>query len=311
VGLWLEGKALLKAWHDTETASDNNPDLAHFNFRGDYYDTLEQLALAMAASDEAWQAGAKYLARGYVSDVLKKRGQFDDENTITCCYTVDPNELVFRFIHTFAKDIEPVYRGLALTIENIYSSCISCPYCESYSLYWSDFELYHDVNRPTSVSYDFVNRTINGGWTSLLAFLHEKGNLKIQDDFLNLIHYQRHINSSKIINNVSKLKNILECAFNPDLFYWGVLPIESLNYTYKFSSEERLYWHISEINLQIQWPLRYAIELNIYGQVYSLREFDQINNKQVALSPNIVYQLSEVHTLHKGVESLKDKLKKE
>jgi serine/threonine protein kinase len=286
---WLEGQ-WPEVWYEKELPRPyGETRLAPFVFMEQNYDTLEQLALAMAWSDQSWQAGAAFLARGLVDDMLQRRGQYDAQIALEKLSCFDSNEFVFRFIHRYAKNLEPSYRGLALTIENLYAA-----FCSKES-----------SSETLTRERDFCERTLNDKWDSLIAFLFNEGIDNIQEDFLNLLCYPIFHKIRVKLHNKNKLMNVLSCALRPDLFYWGTLPKSSLRYNIEFKNGPLENSKIQSMPLMIEYGLRYGFELS--GSVPTLAEIEEIGGKEIVLPQSLAAQLADPKTFLKAVVSLNER----
>ncbi|MDR2443417.1 MAG: protein kinase [Deltaproteobacteria bacterium] len=276
---WLLGHDPM-VFYDVEVASFKKGDGRQpFEFLGREFHELGDLALAITMSDANWQAGAKLLARGTLSEMLRKRGDTLDETRIEALACGDSNEYVFRFVHTYLSDREPMYRGRPLTGESLYIAS-QIPSAN-----------------PRSAEGDFVQRTLNRGWDSLVTFLFEVSHPKLQPLFLSIIFYIQKYKIEKKEIDANTLKDILYAAFNRKLFYWGNLPRQDSKLVYQIKK--------SNLNYHVFWPIKYAIDVK--GRLLSTRDYNALGGEKIVLTQTIAKQLSHIETYSSGIKQLRDR----
>jgi len=274
---WLNGKNP-PVWYDTEVSAGARAEgLVPFEFQREKYGSLPALAQAMASSDENWRAGAKYLAKGFLTEALKKRGQFDDDMLVETLASSDSDEFVFRFVHSFLRNSGPSYRGLALTGQNIYAA------------------LRTENPPPDSVEYDFIQRTLARGWDAMLVFLHDQGFDNIDNLFLNTVLKVKKQQPKFDSAEVSRQIKILSCALRPELFYWGYLPKEDQEVSHEL--EGRVF------KPSCPWSYNQADVLS--GNILTIREWQELGGDQIILPPNLARKLSQAETYLEGIAELK------
>ncbi|MDR1657645.1 MAG: protein kinase [Deltaproteobacteria bacterium] len=286
IRLWLTGQNP-KTYYDVERAFFKQGDgRAPFNFLGREFFDLKDVALAMSISDVNWQSGAKYLARGYMVETLRKRGDRKDEAKVESLACGDSNEFVFRFVHSYLEQV-PVYRSLPMTVENLYAASQA-----------TDSNL-------RSPEGEFVRRTLSRGWDLMLAFLFESTHPKIQQLFLSIVFYIQTIYSDKNPVDIQTFKNIMFCAFNPALFFWGTLPKVKLQHNYQLVSHSGINNVTFSINYQTDWTLRDSI--NLRGKLLPLKEYNNLGGNIIVLPQGVAKLLSSPNTYFKGIINLKDR----
>jgi serine/threonine protein kinase len=282
---WLDGETL-QTWYDYESAAPISQGPEPFVFMERPYPTLKELALAMAATAESWRAGARYLARGYLADMLKKRGEFDEEMRIEALQSPDSDEYLFRLIQSSIDNPGPYYRGRAMTLENLYAALqLARP-------------------EPGSVELDFIERTLKGGWDSLLAFLFKLNCFNVQENFLNLLFFNQFILDNKTrIRDASELKNILYCYFNRNLFFWGNLPLSIIQQEYLLYNDIYKSINISSIKCNLDLYLAYIMYLK--DDLLTIEEFNNLGGNNIIFTATLIQKLSNYHTYADGVRELK------
>ena len=279
---WLAGESP-QAWYDTEAAPPAALAPEPLVFRKENYASLEHLAAAMAVSDEAWQHGARYLGKGYLAELLKRRAQYDDAALIDSLACEDGNEYVFRFIYALLKNPSPSqlsYRGLALTGENVFAA-LQAKDCAK-----------------GSVEEDFARRTLSDGWDSLLSYVKEKG-IQAQQLFESIIAMRQtpHGHSrGQILNNHELVTQILACVLRPELFYWGRVALQGgQSKSYVLAGKT---WECTISNVFL---MAYLCE----GKLLTRREWEEMGGDRIILPRSIATRLSDMATYVEGIRALK------
>jgi hypothetical protein len=154
------------------------------------------------------------------------------------------------------------------------------------------------------VELDFIERTLRGGWDSLLAFLFKLNCFNIQENFLNLLFFNQFILDNKTrILGINELKKTLYCYFNRNLFFWGNLPLSIIQQEYLLSNNTFQAINLSSIKCNLDLCLAYAMYLK--GDLLTIEEFNNLGGNNVILPAALFNQVSNYHTYADGVKELK------
>jgi serine/threonine protein kinase len=273
--------------------------LEPFKFQDQNHDSLYDLAITMSSSDTNWQAAGRYLSSEYFTRTLKSRSDIDFDITnklenITCD---DSNEYVFRFIHTFNKDLPISYRGLALTSKNLL-------------LAFSD----NKADQKSAVK-DFVDRTLNNRWDSLLGFIFQnnisKNNLfsTIDPIFISIVLLKYNQTFKFNVNNKTKLTELLMQAVTPKLYYWGFLDTPSVKQRtikYKLNSPTFGANNGKILNVTLPWQLYCSLHEN--AEIPTKKDFLPTIPTNAVLPQGIAKLLRNIDTFGRGIRELKERI---
>jgi serine/threonine protein kinase len=286
---WLKGEDP-EVFSEPTVQITEAPKREPFTFLNQNHDSLYELAMTMSSSAENWEAGGRYLASEYFTSILSRRDDinWDIINTLDEIKCNDSNEHVFRFIHTFNRDLPISYRGLALTAKNLLQALADN----------------HSEDKP--VIKDFIWRTLNNGWDSLINYIINNNSLKnIDTTFLAivLLKYNKRFNFD--IQNREKLTNLLIQTITSNKYFWGFLKHPSIKErTVKYQLNSEAFGRNKDLVLEITLPWQLYCSLYAKKAIRSKKDLTNIFPKGAVIPQGIARKLSDVKTFENGMDDL-------
>ncbi|MDR2354351.1 MAG: protein kinase [Deltaproteobacteria bacterium] len=286
---WISGKNPQVWFEKQDDILKNVSSLPPFVFKQQQFQSLHDLALYFGSSDNNWTSGAKFLSRGYLYQQLRARGEFEEEDKIDLLTCPDSNEFLFRFVNSYLINAPINYRGITLTLDSLFTAINSRN---------------PDKN---SLEFDLINKSINKGWDSMIAFLIENNLIhRLQLSFIaiTLAHHNADLNTT--YKNVDELSNVLAFAHDENIGYWGFLSKKDKVNRYSFDTDIFKNCSIRHMDIKLDWNLYYALKLN--GSIVTKSEFLQLNGQNIIFPKSIANSLSNINTYLNGIQILKKRL---
>ena len=183
VSRWLGGERNIPVYFE-ESAAESAPapkGKAHGeNFRpmafmGEKHTSLDTLARAIAADETSWARGREFLMRGNIRTWLEGNGDFDQALDIDSLIgdTEDPDEKLFRFVHSCGKPLPFVFMGYTISFNYLHLFLGRKLRCE-------------ELSKPEAIiaeKFIIAERFWYGKLLSLLDFYlqHNESNAELED----------------------------------------------------------------------------------------------------------------------------------